>query len=185
MALVVKNFFVSRAPREDGVYVEVVGRESGLLAWLFALLRLEPNFSLTIMFDKVSYQSSSIRGFTRVVLPVQSVSSVYFGTTRPWASALGWFLAFVFAAYVAAKAGSVLGVVLLVLIGVLVAVLVFVFKRELCIGVTEITGEDYELRVKRSAIEGEEISEAALAEITQIFLALLDAHKSAVSRITK
>ena len=39
MALVVKKFFVSPTPREDGVYVEIVARESGLFACLLGCLR--------------------------------------------------------------------------------------------------------------------------------------------------
>jgi len=185
MALVVKRFFVSNVPREDGAYVDILARESGLLAWLFALLKLDPNYSLTVLFDKIHYESSSIRGFTRVILPIQSVSSIYFGTARPWAKALAWFLLFVSLAYAAAQFGQTLAVALLVLVGVLASILVFIFNRELLIGVTEHTGADYELKVKRSAIEGQEISEERLAEIARIFMALVDAHKSAVSQIPR
>ena len=80
MALVVKKFFVSPTPREDGVYVEIVARESGLFAWLFALLKLDPNYCLRILYDKVQYESSSVFGFSKVIMPIHSVSSVSFGT---------------------------------------------------------------------------------------------------------
>jgi hypothetical protein len=41
------------------------------------------------------------------------------------------------------------------------------------------TGTKYNLRLKRSVIEGQEISEESLAEIAAITLALLDVHKKA------
>ena len=86
---------------------------------------------------------------------------------------------FFFAAYAAGSAGSTMWALILVLLGVVVAALVFILNRELCVGVNEVTSSTYELNIKRSIIEGQEISEEKLAEISQIFTALLDAHKSA------
>lgn len=178
MSLIVKKFFVSSTPREDGVYVEIVARQSGFFAWLFALFKLDPSFCLKILFDKVTYESSSWHGFTRVIMPIHSVSSIFFGTVRPWRQALFWFSVFAFAAYVAADSGNTGWTLLLVVLGVVVAALVFILNRELCIGVTEVTADNYVLNLKRSVIEGQEISEEKLGEISQIFTALLDAHKA-------
>jgi len=179
MALVIKKIFVSNVPREDGVYVEILARQSGFFSWLFALFGLDPSYSLNILYDKVIYQSSSISGFHKVILPIHSVSSIFFGTVRPWGKALAWFLLFIGGAYAAAELGETKWVVVSVLLGFIVAVLVYILNRELTIGVTEVTRENYPLVLKRSVIEGQEISEAELAEISQIFVALLDAHKSA------
>lgn len=181
MALVVKSFKVSGTPGEDGCYAEIVARQSGFFSWLFALLGLDPTWSLRVLFDKVVYESSSITGFRRVILPIHSISSVYFGTSRPWQQALLAFLVFVGLAFVAAEAGSSTWVVLLVLLGVISAILIFIFNRQLCIGVTETTGDDYELLLKRSVIENQEITEERLAEIASLFTAILDAHKSVLA----
>jgi hypothetical protein len=179
MALVIKKFFVSHEPREDGVYVEIQARQSGFFSWLFALFGLDPNYSLSILYDKVVYQASSINGFNKVILPIHSVSSIYFGTVRPWGKALFWFSLFVAGAYAAAELGETAWVVISVVVGLVIAILVYILNRELTIGVTEVTNTTYPLVLKRSVIEGQEISEAKLAEISQIFVALLDAHKAA------
>ena len=181
MALVVKSFKVSGTPGEGGCYAEITARESGLISWIFALLQLDPTWSLKILFDKVVYESNSITGFRRVILPIHSVSSVYFGTSKPWKLALTVFILFIGAAYVAAEVGSVFWTMLLVLLGVAAAALIFILKRELCIGVTENTGDDYELLLKRSVIENQEITEDRLAEIATLFTAILDAHKSVLA----
>ena len=178
MALVVKKFFVNSTPREDGIYVEIVGRESGLMAWFFALLKLDPNYSLRIFYDKIYYEASSIFGFRKVIMPIHSVSSLYFGTVRPWGKALFWFVVFAGAAYAAAQMQQTGWTIGLAVLGVVVAILVFIFNRQLTIGVSEVTGTDYEMNLKRSIIEGQEISEKKLEEITHIFTALLDAHKA-------
>jgi hypothetical protein len=178
-ALVVKKFFVSPSPRDDGVYVEIIGRQSGLIAWLFALLKIDPTLEMRVRHDKVEYMAASFSGFERVILPIHSVSSVFFGVVRPWLKALSWLLIFLVGAYAAAEAGSTGAVIGLTLAGVVVAVLIFVLGRERSIGFTEMTGDDYALRLKRSVIEGQEISEERLAEIAAIIVALLDAHKKA------
>ncbi len=178
-ALVVKKFFVSPSPRDDGVYVEIIGRQSGLIAWLFALLKIDPTLEMRVRHDKVEYMAASFSGFERVILPIHSVSSVFFGVVRPWLKALTWLLVFLAGAYAGAEAGSTGAVIGLTLAGVVVAVLIFVLGRERSIGFTEMTGDDYALRLKRSVIEGQEISEERLAEIAAIIIALLDAHKKA------
>ena len=178
MALVVKKFFVSPTPREDGVYVEIVARESGLFAWLFALLKLDPNYCLRILYDKVQYESSSVFGFSKVIMPIHSVSSVSFGTVRPWKLALFWFFLFAAGAYAAAYLEEVQWALGLTVSGVVIAILLFILNRELTIGVKEVTDTPYDMTLKRTIIEGQEISEAKLEEITQIFTAILDAHKA-------
>jgi hypothetical protein len=97
---------------------------------------------------------------------------------RPWGKALFWFLVFTGAAYGAAQMEQTQWTIGLAILGVVVAILVFIFSRQLTIGVSEITGTDYEMSLQRSMIEGQEISEKKLEEITQIFTALLDAHKA-------
>lgn len=175
--LVVKKFFVSNTPREDGVYIEIVGRQSGLIAWLFALLRIDPTLEMRVRYTKVEYVVSNFTGFTRIVLPIESVSSVFFGVHRPWKKAVGWLLFFVVLAYMAAEMGSTGATLGLLVVGLIIAILVFVFNRLRQIGFTDVTGDDYALVLKRSVIEGQEISESQLDEITRIVLALLDAHK--------
>jgi hypothetical protein len=177
--LVVKKFFVSPEPRNDGVYVEIIGRDSGLIAWFFSLIKIDPTLEMRVKYDKVEYMSSSFSGFNRVVLPVHSVSSVFFGVHRPWLKAMTWLSIFLVGAYAAAEAGSTTAVIGLSVTGVLVAILVFVLGRVRSIGFTEMTGTKYNLRLKRSVIEGQEISEEHLAKIAAIIVTLLDAHKKA------
>jgi hypothetical protein len=178
--LVVKKFFVSQEPREDGVYVEIIGRQSGLIAWFFALLKIDPTLEMRVRYEKVEYMASSFSGFTRVVLPISSVSSIFFGVVRPWLKSLLWLFIFLIGAYAAAEAGSTVTVIGLTITGVLVAILIFVLGRVRSIGFTEMTGDNYTLRLKRSVIEGQEISEAHLSKIAAIIISLLDAHKKAI-----
>ena len=176
-ALVVKKFFNSSTPRDDGVYVEIVGRQSGLMAWLFALMKIDPTIEMRVRYTKIEYMASSISGFNRVILPIESVASVFFGVNRPWLLSLTWLVIFLLGAFAAAEIGSTPAVLGLIVVGAIVAVLIFIFNRQRVIGFTDVTGEDYELVLKRSIIEGKEITEQTLDEISKIILALVDEHK--------
>ena len=177
--LVVKSLFVSSTPRADGVYVEIVARESGLMGWLFDKLKMDANLEMRVKYSKVEYRSSSLFGFDRVVLPIESVSSVYFGATRPWKQALSTLLLFFLGGFFAADAGYTMVVIALVLIGFGAALFVLVFNRQRTIGFTEATGKDYDVTLARSVIEGKEIDAKKLEEISTIIMAIIDDHKQA------
>ncbi len=177
-SLVIKKFFINSSPRDDGVYVEIIARKSGFWGWFFALLKIDSNYSLRILYDKVHYEASSVFGFSKVIMPIHSVSSVSFGTVRPWKLALFWFFLFAAGAYAAAHLEEMQWALGLTVSGVVIAILLFILNRELTIGVKEVTDTSYDMTLKRSIIEGQEISEAKLEEITQIFTAILDAHKA-------
>jgi len=176
--LVVKKLFHSSTPREDGVYVEIVGRKSGFWSWLLALLGIDPTTELRVRYTRLEFFGSSIFGFSRDAVPIDSVATVCFGVTRPWLLALNWLAIFLAGAYGVAELGSPPGVVVLVVVGVIVAILVFVLRRERVIGVTDVTGKERKFPLKRSVIEGVEITEQTLDEISRIILALLDVHKN-------
>jgi len=176
MALVIKRWFSDVSPREDGCYVEVVGRESGLLSWFLSLLSIDSSYSLHVQYDKLFYESRSVFGYRRVVLPVASVSSMYFGYSKPWKLALFWFALFGFGAFALTELDLWGWSALALLLGVGVATLVFILNRELTLGLSEQNGEEYELQFKRSVIENQEISEQSLERITRIFIAIVDAH---------
>lgn len=178
-SIVVKSFYASPTPRSDGVYVEIVGRQGGLIDWLFALLGIDATLEMRIRFDKVEYLSTSLAGFNRVIVPIESVSSVYFGAFIPWIKSLVVFICFLFGAYAGFDAGSTGAVIGFVIAGVIVSVLILVLGREKSIGFSEVNGDDYTVNLKRSVIEGKEIEEANLQEISKIIIALLDARKGA------
>jgi hypothetical protein len=116
------------------------------------------------------------------VLPLASVSSLYFGYAKPWKLALFWFALFAFGAFMAVDMHEWGWAGLLLLLGIIIAVLIFIFNKVLTLGVSEQNGDNYTLQFKRSVIEGEEINEQSLERITQIFIAIVDAHKGRSGR---
>jgi len=181
MSLVVKSWHSNVAPREDGAYVEIIARESGFFSWVMTLLRIDPRYSLQIQYDKVIYESRSVWGYKRVLLPIASISSLNFGYSKPWKLAALILVLFGAAGYVAMEFDEAGWALFLSLAGIIGAVAAFLLNKVLSIGVTEVTGDEYALNLKRSFIEGQEVNEEALGRITEIFVAILDAHKARLS----
>lgn len=175
--LVVKSLFVSSIPRVDGVYIEILARQSGLTGWLFAKLKMDSNLEMRVKYSKIEYMSSSLFGFDRVVLPIESVSSVFFGSTRPWKQALSVLFLFFLGAFFAADAGYTVWVIVLVLVGFGAALFALMFNRQRTIGFTDASGKNYDVTLARSVIEGQEIDAKKLEEISTIIMAIIDDYK--------
>ena len=176
-ALVVKKFHASETPRDDGAYVEIIARQSGLAAWLFALLKIDPTYEMKIFFTRIEYLTTSFSGFNRLIVPFDSVSSTFVGVSRPWLKAIMVFFIFLALAVGAGQADSIFGAVILMLLGIGFAVLVFILNRQLLIGFNESIGDAHFMRLQRSVIEGVTIDEKKLEEITLIIIAILEEHK--------
>jgi hypothetical protein len=178
MTLVVKSWHSDVAPRDDGAYVEIIARESGFFSWVMTLMRIDPRYSLQIQYDKIIYESRSIWGYKRVMLPIASVSSLHFGYAKPWKLAAMILVLFGTASYFAMELEQFGWAAFLGLAGIIGSVTAFLLNKVLSIGVKEVTGDDYDLELKRSFIEGQEVNETSLGRISEIFVAILDAHKA-------
>jgi hypothetical protein len=62
--------------------LEVVGRASGLISWVFALLRLEPEFHLIVGSVDASLQAASLSGISHICVPLEKVDSTNCGYRR-------------------------------------------------------------------------------------------------------
>jgi hypothetical protein len=180
VALVVTDYWVSDTPREtDGAYINILARNSGLVAWLMTVLSIQSVHRLSVFYDDVVLERRSIFGYTRVLLPVPSVSSVITGYHKPWLKALlYWGVFAALGAGVEQEYQSAIGGILVALLGTVIAIVVFILNRSLTVVVREQEGSLHGLSLKRSVIEGVEIDEQALSRITTVFGALLQNHAS-------
>ena len=113
------------------------------------------------------YQASSLSGYRKTILTTGSVSSSFFGYYKPWKAASAILSFFVVFALAVGEVKPFAGMILF-LIGVGVAAAYYYLNKELLIGVSEINGDDYSLVIKRSVIEGQEIGEEQMKQITDI-----------------
>jgi hypothetical protein len=87
--LVLREYRRAESP-SDGLFLRIVGRRKGFLAWLMTLLRMDLETQLEVRGDSFSLRSSSLFGVVQHFAPLLSVASSHCGYVRP----LGWlFLA--------------------------------------------------------------------------------------------
>jgi len=179
MALVPKQWYADAKPNARNNYVEILARKSGFFAWFLALIKVDPTFFMSISQKQVVYQASNFVGYRKIVLPVDSISSSYFGYHKPWVAAIVIFLLSIMAgsAIFDATQQAMWGM-LAMLIGLVIAVVYYFLNKQLLIGITDDTGSNYSLILKRSVIEGTDINEQQMELVTQIILTVVDNQKA-------
>ena len=159
-ALVTKEFKLDANP-SDGVYVKIVGRKSGLVAWLFTLIGLDNLTELQVHADRVEFRSSSLSGSLLQVMPINTVCLTESGFFKPIlyliAGAIMAFLGLV-TAVSDTRNGCAPGLFLIVLGAGLIAL--YFFRKVLLISVQNFGGARFSITFKRRVIEGVEITEA-------------------------
>jgi hypothetical protein len=178
MTLVPKRWYADAKPNERHNYVEIEARDAGLFGWLLALLKINPTFFIGVGATQAVYQATSFTGYRKVILPIDSISSSFFGYYKPWKAAISLFMVFFAGAYLLIsfnEIGAGLGVLTA---GMLIAMLYYFLNKELLIGLTDNIGRDYSLVLKKSVIGNQEINEQQMELVTRILLAIINDQKS-------
>jgi len=81
-SLVLRKFHVN-ASAPDGVLVEIVGRASGVTAWLLTIMGFDAETSLKLSNNELSFRSSSLFGQLNQVAPLPGISSTHCGYSKP------------------------------------------------------------------------------------------------------
>ena len=159
MSLVIKQWYADTNKNEDGNFVHIVGREAGLLSWLLSLFKIDPTNEVEVKDNLLKFTTSSLAGQEKRLIPMNSITSAYYGYKKPWKMAL------------------FLGVILMPLfgLGLLVGPLYYILNKSLTVGVVEASGWIGAFSFKRSIIEGQNISEEDAYRVIEIIRTLIEA----------
>ena len=159
MSLVIKQWYADTSKNEDGNFVHIVGREAGLLSWLLSLFKIDPTNEVEVKDNLLKFTTSSLAGQEKRLIPMNSITSAYYGYKKPWKMAL------------------FLGVILMPLfgLGLLVGPLYYILNKSLTVGVVEASGWIGAFSFKRSIIEGQNISEEDAYRVIEIIRTLIEA----------
>ncbi len=80
--LVLRKFKIYEDSSAD-LLVDIVGRASGLTAWLLTVIGFDAETSLKATKQEISFKSSSLFGQTHQVVPFPSASSTHCGYSKP------------------------------------------------------------------------------------------------------
>ncbi len=178
--LVIKEWKANNQPIDtDGNFIVITGRQGGLIAWLLALMKVDPITSIKVSPERVEFASASLSGTDHRMIPILSVCSTYYGYYKPWKSALAIFGVFAFiAVQISTLLDSGFGAFIVFLIGLGVSLAYYFLSRTLTLGIVEHSGVINGIRFKRSVIEGVEISPAQGAYICQIIQFLIESRRA-------
>jgi hypothetical protein len=159
MSLVIKKWYAGNEANEEGNFVHLVGREAGLISWLLSLFKIDPTSEVEIKDNLLKFTSSSFAGQEKRIIPMNSLTSAYYGYEKPWKMAL------------------ILGVVFMPLffLGLIIGPLYYILNKNLTVGVVEASGWVGAFSFKRSIIEGQNINEEEAYEVIEIIRKLIEA----------
>lgn len=80
--LVLRKFKVDESS-SDGVLVDIIGRPSGIIGWLLAIVGLYGESSFKVSGKQISFETSSRFGQLYQVVPLTNVSSTHCGYSKP------------------------------------------------------------------------------------------------------
>ena len=160
---VIKHWQISTQPIDVAKnYVIVEGRAGGLLSWLLSLVKISPIVKMEINGNRILFNQGSLEGNATRIIPLENISSTYYGYTKPWKEAL------------------ILGVVLGALtfgIGTIIGVIYYFLNKHLTVGFVEVSGVVNAIAFKRSVIEGQNIDENQAQAVIELTQQLIDARK--------
>ncbi len=185
-ALATKEFTVHPQGSADGLYVRIVGRKSGLFAWLLSLLRIDSTTVFEVYQDRIVFKSANLSGATNTTIPLASVCLTASGFFKPVLyivvavllfipAAMGILAALVMMSGRSSDAALAAGCFPTILLG-FCAVLVWLYflRKTLLVSIQAHSGTLIAIAFKRSVMEGvsveEEDAERVISLVNQLLL---------------
>jgi hypothetical protein len=171
--LVIKKWQVSNNPIDSqGNFIDIVGREGGLISWILAVVKIDPVSSIRVSDKRVEFSTASLSGTTHRMIPVGNVSSTYYGYHKPWKSGLVIFLVLLFVLSLILGDGF-LAKLVVTLFSLGIALGYYFLSRTLTLGFVEYSGAVSSIQFKRSVIENVDVDEGQakfVSEVTQFLI---------------
>lgn len=176
---VIKSWRAGLRPVDDlGHYVHIVARSGGLLGRWLARRQLRPTTRLALGIERLEFTRASLWGLEGRLVPLESISSTYYGYTRPWAWTAGLVAIFlaVAASLMVESSNRPIGLAVAVF-GLLFGAAYAWLNRILVLGFVEQGGRVSELRFRPTLIDGEPVDEDQARQVCKLAQRLLEARR--------
>jgi hypothetical protein len=153
--LVLRKFSVIETT-PNGYFVDIVGRASGLTAWLLTVMRFDTETSLKVSKKDISFKSSSLFGQIHQVSPLPSISSTHCGYSRPISFLILGIIFIFISLYNYMFRSYAMGAEFLPIINLIIGVLFFIaywLSKKMALSIQTKGGVTMGLIFKRSVIE--------------------------------
>ncbi len=183
--LVIKEWKANNQPVDtDGNFIVITGRQGGLIAWLLALMKVDPTTSIKVSPERVEFATASLSGTNHRIIPILSVCSTYYGYYKPWKAAIAIFAVFSFIAIqiaaIADSAFGAFGAFIIFGLGLAISLAYYFLSRTLTLGIIEHSGYPSKIQFKRSIIEGVEITPDQGAYICNVIQFLIESRRASL-----
>lgn len=163
---------------EQGNYVHIVGRRAGSMGTLLTLLRIDPSVKLLIGLDRIELRQTSLMGTCTRMIPLENLSSSFYGQHKPWKRSLLLLLAFSgLALSVLMDRGDWVTTLGLLVAGGVVATMQYLLHQSLLLGVQEISGRVSAIRFQPCFLDNVDIDEQQARQVCKIVQRLTDAKR--------
>ncbi len=182
-ALVLKKWSASNQPvDQEGNYIAISGRQSGLISWLLSRAGVDPVTTIHVSAKRIVFSAASLAGSKTWSIPLHSVCSTQYGYHKPWGQALALWLLFMWLLGVLVSAlwqmGSQPTAQSVGLLGTLVvtalAIAYFFFNRTVTFGFVENSGVLHGIQFKRSVIENVAVNEQEAKFAADLTMAIIE-----------
>lgn len=154
--LVLRKFYVDETSSSNTL-VDIVGRASGMTAWLLTTIGFDTETSLYVTAKEIYLKSSSIFGQTHQVVPLPTVSSTHCGYSKPVGHLITGLIFFLGGLILGlGQRGGGLFFILGLIIGAMSIVAYYLYKK-IVISVETSGGRNIGICFKRSVIENVDI----------------------------
>lgn len=165
---VIKSWRITESPTdEEKTYINITIRKGGLIAWVLHLMKIEPVTQINVTEKHFIFEEGSLGGSRKQVIPLQNISSSFYGYSKPWKEAI------VFGVIV-----GILTFFLAFIPGIIAGILYYFLNKNMILGATKISGKDYSIQFKRSVIENQKIDESQAEYVSTKIQQLIDAKQS-------
>ena len=157
---------------EGPLYVRLVGRKSGLFAWLLTIIGVDITTTFEVYHDRIEYSYGSLSGRMLEMIPLSKVSNLMCGRFKPVMLFLLAFLSLWVGLGALCNGSAGLFFLLLIL-----AVLFFFFyflRKTIFLSVVPNSGSASAVLFKRSIIENQTLSDEEAKNIIDIINALVE-----------
>ena len=168
MPLVIKQWYASETPGEDGAHVRIDGRSQGALAFILSILGIAPVTNIRADKANFRFEQGSLKGSLSLCIPLGRISSVLYGFSRPWKEALSILASFGAGGTAAILASMnrgygqpppVMALVFWWIVSLAVAFVYYKLNKTMTLGIAETGGSKHYIEFKRSVIENVALDE--------------------------
>lgn len=170
-ALVLQELVINE---EGPRYLHMVGRKSGLIAYLLSLIGIDPTTTMDVIGNKIELEEGSLSGKVKHLVPLSSICNLGAGYYKPFILVVSAIVLLVLSLVLSFSGGVPGGIVFLLFAAAIGCAVAYYLKKTLVLFALPGSGFGPIISFKRSVIEGVDIDESQAKRIIVLLTTLIE-----------